>query len=144
MIQGLVPLCSWQYERVFNTTRVPGMDTDRLQHLDDSTWIAVYHKGRYYRVPVYYKARLMEPPELQVMFERILADSSSVPSKGEEKLAALTAWERPYWAKVRNQFFSKGVNRTSLDTIEKAAFVLVLDNEDYHFDPVRLSNCYTR
>lgn len=65
MVQGLVPLCSWQYERVFNTTRIPGMGTDRLQHLDDSTWIAVYHKGRYYSMPVYYKNRLMEPAELQ-------------------------------------------------------------------------------
>jgi len=135
MIQGLVPLCSWQYERVFNTTRVPGDETDRIQHLDDSTWIAVYYKGRYYRMPVYYKARLMEPSELQVMFERILADESAS-AKGEEKLAALTAWERPYWAKTRKQFFSKGVNRASLDTIEKAAFVLVLDDEDYYFDPV--------
>ncbi|XP_021953980.1 carnitine O-palmitoyltransferase 1, liver isoform isoform X2 [Folsomia candida] len=134
MIQGLVPLCSWQYERVFNTTRIPGIQTDRLQHLDDSTWIAVYHKGRYYSMPTYYRNRLMEPAELQVMFERILADTS-VPSKGEEKLAALTAWERVHWAKTRREFFSKGVNRSSLDSIEKSAFVLVLDDEEYHFDP---------
>lgn len=69
------------------------------------------------------------------MFERILADAS-VPSPGEEKLAALTAWERVHWAKARREFFSKGVNRASLDSIEKAAYVLVLDDEEYHFDPV--------
>ncbi|PIK51784.1 putative carnitine O-palmitoyltransferase 1, liver isoform [Apostichopus japonicus] len=27
---GTVPLCSWQYERVFNTTRLPGIETDRM------------------------------------------------------------------------------------------------------------------
>jgi hypothetical protein len=78
----------------------------------------------------------MEPAELQVMFERILQDTSSTPSKGEEKLAALTAWERVHWAKTRTEFFSKGVNKSSLDLIEKAAFVLVLDDEEYHYDPV--------
>jgi len=134
MIQGLVPLCSWQYERVFNTTRLPGEETDRIQHLDDSTWIAVYYKGRYYRMPVYYKARLMEPAELQIQFQRILDDDNSVPEKGEEKLAALTAWDRANWAKARQQYFSKGTNRVSLDMIEKAAFVVTLDEDEYEFD----------
>jgi len=134
MLQGLVPLCSWQYERVFNTTRLPGEETDRIQHLDDSTWIAVYHKGCYYRVPVYYKARLMEPAELQIQFQRILDDAKSEPEKGEEKLAALTAWDRSSWAKVRKQYFSKGPNRVSLDIIEKSAFVVSLDEDEYEFD----------
>ncbi|ODM98752.1 Carnitine O-palmitoyltransferase 1, liver isoform [Orchesella cincta] len=134
MIQGLVPLCSWQYERVFNTTRLPGEETDRIQHLDDSTWIAVYYKGRYYRMPVYYKARLMEPGELQIQFQRILDDATSVPEKGEEKLAALTAWDRTNWAKTRQQYFAKGPNRVSLDIIEKAAFVVTLDEDEYEFD----------
>jgi len=142
MIQGLVPLCSWQYERVFNTTRLPGVETDRIQHLDDSTWIAVYYKGRYYRMPVYYKARLMEPSELQIQFQRILDDETSVPEKGEEKLAALTAWDRTSWAKARQQYFSKGTNRVSLDMIEKAAFVVTLDEDEYDFDKVKYCFLY--
>lgn len=32
MVQGMVPLCSWQYERLFNTARVPGIETDRIIH----------------------------------------------------------------------------------------------------------------
>ena len=27
MINGTIPLCSWQYERQFNTTRIPGIET---------------------------------------------------------------------------------------------------------------------
>ena len=52
-------------------------------------------------------------------------------------LAALTAGERMAWAVARQEFFFKGVNRYSLDTIEKAAFVVTLDDFPYEFDEVR-------
>ena len=52
------------------------------------------------------------------MFQQILDDTSS-PATGEESLAALTAGDRIPWAKARTQFFSKGMNKTSLDAIEK-------------------------
>lgn len=55
---------------------------------------------------------------------------------GEEKLAALTAGERTHWANVRKMLFNKGVNRTSLDTVEKAAFVVALDDFPYEYDKV--------
>ena len=66
MVQGVVPLCSWQYERVFNTTRVPGVETDRIVHLEDSTHVAVYCHGKYFKVPLYHKGRLLRPCELQM------------------------------------------------------------------------------
>ena len=66
MVQGTVPLCSWQYERVFNTTRVPGIETDRIVHLEDSTHIAVYCHGKYFKVPLYHKGRLLRPCELEM------------------------------------------------------------------------------
>lgn len=65
LVQGLVPLCSWQYERIFNTSRVPGVETDRIVHWSDSNHIVVYHKGRYYKV-VIYKGRILKPSEIQV------------------------------------------------------------------------------
>jgi len=51
-------------------------------------------------------------------------------------LAALTAGERMAWAVARQEFFFKGVNRYSLDAIEKAAFVVALDDFPYDFDEV--------
>ena len=33
MVSGLVPLCSYQYERQFNTTRVPGIEKDQIVHI---------------------------------------------------------------------------------------------------------------
>jgi carnitine O-palmitoyltransferase 1 len=51
-------------------------------------------------------------------------------------LAALTAGERMSWAVARHEFFFKGVNRLSLDTIEKAAFIVTLDDFPYEFNEV--------
>lgn len=65
-----------------------------------------------------------------------ILDDKSEPSEGEEKLAALTAGERTAWAIAREEFFSKGVNKASLDLIEKAAFVVALDDVPYVYDPV--------
>lgn len=62
--------------------------------------------------------------------EEIL-QSKSEPLPGEELLASLTAWDRTKWAEVRKKLFSRGINRVSLNTIETAAFVLALDDEDY-------------
>ncbi len=66
MLQRIVPLCSRQYERIFNTTRIPREGSDKLAHLDDSTHVVVMHGGRYYRMPCYDKGRLLEPAELQM------------------------------------------------------------------------------
>ncbi|KAG4073892.1 hypothetical protein HA402_014097 [Bradysia odoriphaga] len=134
MVQGLVPLCSWQYERTFNTVRVPGEQTDKIVHYKDSNHIVVLHKGCYYKVIIYYKNRLLKPCEIQIQMEYILNNKSAVPSPGEEHLAALTAWERQKWAHIRDTVFRQGLNRVSLHIIESAAFVLSLDDEPFEFD----------
>lgn len=141
LLQGMVPLCSWQYERTFNTTRIPGIETDKIVHWDDSNHIVVYHKGRYFKVLIY-KGRILKPCEIQIQIQQILDDKSE-PAPGEEKLAALTAGDRTHWAQARRNFFNKGANKISLDTIEKAAFVVTLDDIPYEYskeDPSKLDN----
>ena len=66
MVEKLVPLCSRQYERQFNTVRAPGKESDRIIHYTDSNHIAVYNKGRWYKVFMFYKGTLLEPCELQL------------------------------------------------------------------------------
>jgi len=60
------------------------------------------------------------------MVQQILDDSNSSPSPGECHLAALTAADRVTWAKTRRSFFANGVNRASLDAIEKVQSELLL------------------
>ncbi|KAL7307502.1 hypothetical protein TKK_0000680 [Trichogramma kaykai] len=142
LVQGIVPLCSWQYERVFNTTRIPGIETDKIVHFNDSKHVVVYHKGKYFRLPIYHKNRLLQPCEIELQIQSILDDTSS-PYEGEERLASLTGGERVHWAKSREEHFARGINKISLDLIEKAAFVVALDDVPYEFDkshPEKLDN----
>lgn len=46
-------------------------------------------------------------------------------------MGALTAGNRQPWAHARKKHFSKGVNKSSLYAIEKAAFVVVLLEEEF-------------
>lgn len=134
MVQNLVPLCSWQYERIFNTSRIPGAETDKLVHLNDSSHVAVYHKGKYYRLPIHHRGRLLEPRQIEYLLDKIVNDHDE-PTKGEEFISSLTTLDRASWAKIREQkLISNPTNQQSLRLIESAAFVLVLEDDDFEFD----------
>jgi len=138
--QNLIPLCSWQYERTFNTTRTPGVESDKLVHYNDSQHIVVMCKGKFYKIVIYYKGRLILPKEIEKMLDQILEDESPA-LPGEEHIGVFTAVDRVSWAQAREEYFSKGINKLSLDAIEKAAFVLCLDDEAFEFeekDPKKL------
>ncbi|CAN9505858.1 unnamed protein product [Ophioblennius macclurei] len=125
----VIPLCAAQCERMFNTTRTPGIETDVLQHWQDSEFVAVYNKGRFFRLWVYRAGRLLSPREIEYQIQKIL-DDQSPPLPGEEMLGALTAGDRVPWAQIRKQHFSSGANKRSLDAIERAAFFVTLDDEE--------------
>ncbi|CAL8285078.1 unnamed protein product [Merluccius merluccius] len=125
----VIPLCAAQCERMFNTSRTPGEETDSVQHWQDSEYVAVFHRGRYFRLWVYQAGRLLSPRELEYQVQRIL-DDPAAPAPGEEKLGALTAGDRVPWAEARTAYFASGVNKRSLDCIEKAAFFVTLDDEE--------------
>uniref|UniRef100_A0A7N6FBW1 carnitine O-palmitoyltransferase n=1 Tax=Anabas testudineus TaxID=64144 RepID=A0A7N6FBW1_ANATE len=147
-VSTVIPLCAAQCERIFNTTRIPGEENGKelymythldrhidtlsmytVQHWQDSDYIVVYHRGRYFRLRVYQAGRLLSPREIEFQIQRIL-DDPTPPCKGEAKLGALTAGDRIPWAKARAKYFSSGVNKRSLDCIERAAFFVTLDDDE--------------
>jgi carnitine O-palmitoyltransferase 1 len=135
MIQGLVPLCSWQYERIFNTCRVPGVETDKIVHLNDSSHVAVFHLGRFYKLTFHHKGRLLQPKQIEYLLDKIVNDKDD-PVDGEEFIPALTTLDRASWAKIReSKLMSDPINKKSLKIIESAAFVVVLEDDDFEFDP---------
>ncbi|PIO37845.1 hypothetical protein AB205_0016140 [Aquarana catesbeiana] len=163
LMGSTVPLCSSQWERMFNTSRIPGEETefslwrkgswklikpdmgscfyncnsltivDTIQHVKDSRHIIVYHKGRYFKVWLYHDGRLLKPREIEQQMQIILNDESE-PQAGEEKLAALTAGDRVPWANARKTYFANGRNRQSLDAVEKAAFFVTLDDTEQGYN----------
>nr|XP_060460500.1 carnitine O-palmitoyltransferase 1, liver isoform [Panthera onca] len=146
LLGSTVPLCSAQWERMFNTSRIPGEETDTIQHIRDSKHIVVFHKGRYFKVWLYYDGRLLKPREIEQQMQRILDDPSE-PQPGEAKLAALTAGERVPWAKCRQAYFGRGKNKQSLDAVEKAAFFVTLDETEQGYrqqDPDASMDSYAK
>uniref|UniRef100_A0A8C1MKJ9 Carnitine O-palmitoyltransferase 1, muscle isoform n=1 Tax=Cyprinus carpio TaxID=7962 RepID=A0A8C1MKJ9_CYPCA len=125
---------SCQLRRMFNTTRIPGIETDFVQHLKDRKHLVVYHRGRFFKVWLYYGGRHLWPSELELQFQRILDDKSE-PQPGELKLPSLTAGNRVPWARARLKYFTEGINQASLEAIETAAFFLTLDDEAHGYDP---------
>lgn len=77
---------------------------DSIEHWIDSRHIAVYHKGRWFKVYCYKNAQLLSPKDLEQVLEMILLDTSP-PCDGEEQLAALTAGDRVPWAEVGASYF---------------------------------------
>ncbi|KAL6053674.1 hypothetical protein STEG23_018907 [Scotinomys teguina] len=126
LLMGMRPLCSAQFERIFNTTRVPGVEKDYLHHLQDSRHVAVFHRGRFFRVGTHSSNGLLSPWALEQQFQEILDDPSpSCPL--EEHLAALTAAPRSMWAQVRESVKTHAA--TALEAVEGAAFFVSLDSE---------------
>ena len=77
------------------------------------------------------------PITSQLMWIIADADSqrSTPPTVAEASIAALTGEDRTVWVNVRSEFFATGLNRQSLDMIERAVFVLSLDHEDHPGTP---------
>lgn len=133
MIQNLVPICMDQYTRIFSLTRIPNREQDRLVKYEwnQSRHVVVQHKGKYYKLRCYSEAtgKLLSPLQLEAAIEGIL-DDPELASEGEQKLGALTAWNRTKWAETRDEFFLMNkANRVALETIESAVFFVSLDTE---------------
>nr|KAF6406520.1 carnitine palmitoyltransferase 1C [Molossus molossus] len=126
LLMGVRPLCSAQYEKIFNTTRIPGVQKDHIRHLRDSRHVAVFHRGRFFRVGTHSQSGLLSPRDLEQQFQRILDDPSPA-CPHEEHLAALTAAPRDTWAQVRRSLKSQAED--ALEAVEGAAFFVSLDSE---------------
>lgn len=132
-----VPLCMWQFERMFSTSRLPGRECDENKHWDSSVskHVCVYYRGSYYKLNMYKKdGSLRKPMELQGIIAAIKKDAIGRQKKvgeAEASIAALTAEDRTRWAEVRETQFCDGVNRSSLHAVESAVLFLALSDKSY-------------
>ena len=66
-----MPLCSRQHDRQFNTTRIPGETADKLVHWNDSKHVAVYSRGKWYKMYTYHLCQLLNPKELETLRKKM-------------------------------------------------------------------------
>eukprot|EP01012_Entosiphon_sulcatum_P004510 TRINITY_DN1179_c0_g1_i1.p1 TRINITY_DN1179_c0_g1~~TRINITY_DN1179_c0_g1_i1.p1 ORF type:complete len:817 (-),score=131.69 TRINITY_DN1179_c0_g1_i1:16-2466(-) len=131
LLQGVRPICMAQYQNVFSMTRIPGKEMDSLRQWEpsESRHIIVLYKGNYYRINMYgTDLKLISAFRLQAILEGIVCDSN--PRTEDDllsQISVLTTTDRTTWASVREQHFSEGLNRASLNVVERAMFILHLD-----------------
>ncbi|XP_071943316.1 carnitine O-palmitoyltransferase 1, liver isoform-like isoform X2 [Antedon mediterranea] len=133
-IRNTISVCMSQYERAFGTTRVPGEEIDELvqAHSSQSKHIIVLRKGIYYKVDMMDKeGQLLSPKAMEGIMEWIIKDADthqdSKTAKAGEHIASLTGLKRADWAKIRQEHLLEGVNKETLEKVEKAAFMVNLE-----------------
>lgn len=138
--EGAVPLCMWQYERMFATSRIPGRECDEIKHWESTgvKHVAVWCKGTYYKLNVYDRdGSLRTPDDLETAFAEIRRDSEDRHKRGlvteaTSCIAALTGENRTRWAEIRETYLMEGsTNRRSLHEIESALMHVVLSDATF-------------
>uniref|UniRef100_A0A8C5DCC5 Carnitine O-palmitoyltransferase 1, muscle isoform n=1 Tax=Gouania willdenowi TaxID=441366 RepID=A0A8C5DCC5_GOUWI len=122
---GTVPMCSTQMERMFNTTRIPGIETgSRLaKHLFHFQYDTSFHTQK---APCTNVHAFFHSEHLFDIPAGLCPTLTPSPS--------FLYFGRVPWARARIRHFSHGVNKVSLDAIESAAFFLALDDEPQGYD----------
>ena len=132
------PLCMVQYQRLFNSTRIPLKENDVSRNpffknrptLSDAGYIMVHCQGRLFSLDVYgHGKKIRKAQEI----ERDLAAMSGLANEGSEMYSCgiFTTLPRDEWAEAREYMITvDSQNELMLDTIEGAIFSICL--EDSH------------
>ncbi|KAF6216188.1 hypothetical protein GE061_000528 [Apolygus lucorum] len=121
------PLDMSQYRHLFNTSRIPKKDSDELFHVDQTNYITVMQRGKFYKVRVLDdNGNIIDSPTIFSCLKFIIDKPST-----EEKhpVGILTTENRNVWADARSHLESIG-NSDVLRTIDGAIFNLVLDENE--------------
>ncbi|MBU2580837.1 MAG: choline/carnitine O-acyltransferase [Alphaproteobacteria bacterium] len=116
-------------QRFYATTRYPGTDKDRIATFGggQSRHIVVVRTHRFYAVEVIDESGNRLPDgDLMVQFRRIIAKADAAPPA--PAVGVLTAARRPDWAAARDRLAASHRNRRTLDRIDRALFLVCLDD----------------
>lgn len=117
-------------KRFFATTRLPGVDRDRIATYSggQSRHIVVVRRHRFFAVEVIdSEGQRLPDGDLMVQFNRIIAAADA--AHPAPQIGVLTAARRPDWARARDRLAAVPLNRQSLDTIDRALFLVALDTD---------------
>lgn len=128
-----------QYSNLFNSTRIPQQDKDKIVLDASARHIVVMRKGRFYAFNVLNEqGNIVPPKEIATNLRHILEDQRP---DNESPVGILTASERNNWASIRTHLTEIG-NAEILRKIDSAAFVLILDDEPIGTDENKLLRRY--
>jgi carnitine O-acetyltransferase len=126
---GGVPLDMTLFKRLFSTNRLPGTEKDRIVTYGpaDSRHLVVIRNGRLYAFDaVDLTGVRMSVAGLAQQFNQMIAMADAEPPG--EPVPLLTSMERPRWAEARANLATNPTNAATLDVIDRAIFIVCLDN----------------
>ena len=119
-------------KRFYATNRFPGATTDRIHTygFDESRHILVIRRGHYFVFDVIdANGKAMPAAGIMAQFKRIIAAADAAPEV--PPVGLLTADKRFVWHDERDRLSSDPVNGLSLDRIDRALFVVCLDDASH-------------
>ncbi|CAG9986864.1 unnamed protein product [Clonostachys byssicola] len=121
-----VPVSSKGQEWLFATTRCPGLVADQMIRYPPNSTVAVLRRGHVFLLELPNRDTEMELSRIYAAYQEIITASE----KPAVPVCTLTANDRVTWTKARDKLQSNVDNASALASIESAAFVVCLDDEE--------------
>jgi len=125
-------LCMYQYSKLFGAARIPTNEGCVMQSDPSSNHLVVMSKSQFYWFDVLDSKNnmILTEAELMVNFTSIIHDSLNTNAQDVAKssFGVLTTENRRIWANTRSQIYNNATNNEILNIIDKALFVLCLDD----------------
>ena len=121
-----LPISMECYQWMFNACRIPAEGRDYPIKYDPSEHkhILVIHKNQFFKVMHEVNGSQLNTSEFEQQFRRIYEKAEKSPAVG-----ALTSENRDVWTAARDNLLNAhSSNRTALETIQSASFVVCLDD----------------
>lgn len=128
---GQLPLCMFQYQRLFGVSRIPVEKLDQFRISTESRHFVVWMDGVMFSVDATHpNGEYLTESEILCQFLRLKAIVNTIPQEERYPISAFTALDRDDWARIRSDLMQKNlVNKQSLDLIETSLFFVTISNE---------------
>ncbi|KAL7288765.1 hypothetical protein TKK_0016745 [Trichogramma kaykai] len=134
-LMNAYPLDMSQYGNLFNSTRIPETDKDRIFMDESAKHVVVMRGGRFYAFDVLNRqGHIVSAQEVAENLNYILNDQSK---PIDVPIGILTASERNNWANIRSHLVKIGNNEV-LKKIDSSCFMIILDDEPIGSDENKL------
>lgn len=127
------PLCMFQYERIFATSRIPTATGCRIEMDPKAKHLVVMCRGQFYWFDVldHNNDLIMTEKDISVNLQSIVDDASSTPVQEAARSAVgvLSTEKRSIWAGLRQGMTEDATtnNAECLSIVDSALFILCLD-----------------
>lgn len=136
--------CTWQLQWLFNSTRIPGVNGDKMANFESQNYIVVLRRGRVFKVKILdSEEQDLQYEDLKAIFESIISFVESDPGSENKWTGILTTDVRHSWAILRNKFAKISArNINYLKVIDEAMFLVCLDDGSPKTDEEHVRQSY--